>query len=187
MFSGGLSMAGGRMGRACREEKTMINQWSDKYSHGRAGSAVPGKAPKGRYMGPVLVILVMALLVLGIFGGRAIAYQATSEKTFISRMLTECDEALDSVKSLSRSGGSESAAILGKIRANIHAVDAINAVSNSITGGGGYYVEPVVFTRLYGVIDSYSNNLKLGNVTIENLNDLTLGLEALKEELATLR
>lgn len=175
------------MGRACREEKTMINQWSDKYSHGRVGSAVPGKAPKGRYMGPVLVILVMALLVLGIFGGRAIAYQATSEKTFISRMLTECDEALDSVKSLSRSGGSESAAILGKIRANIHAVDAINAVSNSITGGGGYYVEPVVFTRLYGVIDSYSNNLKLGNVTIENLNDLTLGLEALKEELATLR
>lgn len=175
------------MGRACREEKTMINQWSDKYSHGRAGSAVPGKAPTGRYMGPVLVILVMALLVLGIFGGRAIAYQATSEKMFISRMLTECDEALDSVKSLSRSGGSESAAILGKIRANIHAVDAINAVSNSITGGGGYYVEPVVFTRLYGVIDSYSNNLKLGNVTIENLNDLTLGLEALKEELATLR
>lgn len=165
----------------------MINQWSDKYSHGRVGSTVPGGAPRGRYMGPVLVILLVLLAVLAVFGGRAIAYQATSERVFVSKMLEECDDSLDSVKTLSRSGGADSAAILGKIRANIHAIDAINVVRNNISGGGGYYVQPDVFTRLYSVIDSYSNNLKLGNVTIENLNDLTLGLEALKAELAALR
>ncbi|MBQ7850928.1 MAG: hypothetical protein IJ343_14485 [Clostridia bacterium] len=164
----------------------MINQWSDKYSNTRGGAPASGGPRLSRFYAPVLAALLIALVLLGIFGGQAIVYRSTSEKTFVNRMLTECDEALASVKGLSRSGGSESAAILGKIRANIHAVDAINSISNSIAGGGGYFVDPAVFTRLYGVIDSYSNNLKLGNVTIEDLNDLTLGLEALKETLAAL-
>lgn len=164
----------------------MINNWSDKYASGRSGAPAAGRSQPGRFYVPAIAVLTALVLLLCIFGGQAIAYRGTSRQTFINRMLTECDEALASVKNLSRSGGAESSAILGRIRANIHAIDAINGVNNAIAGGNGYFVEPAVFTQLYGVIDSFSNNLKLGNVTIEELNNLTNGLEALKEELAAL-
>ena len=48
-------------------------------------------------------------------------------------------------------------------------------------------VPTTVFTQLYGVIDSYSNNLKLGNTTIEDLNNLTNRLTELSTMLSELK
>ena len=158
--------------------------WSNRYSRG-VGGVVTAPSRSARWMPALLAVLLTAVVLLAIFGGRAIVYQGKSETTFVNRMLTECDEAISATSSLSRSGGSESAAILGRIRANIRAIDAINEVRNTISGSG-YFVPPYVFTELYGVIDSYSNNLKLGNVTIENLTDLSNGLTSLRDTLAEL-
>lgn len=160
--------------------------WSSRYSRGAAGSIVTIPSRSSRWAPVVLGALLVLVVLLGFFGGRALVYQGRSEMTFINRMLTECDEALSATGSLSRSGGAESAAILGRIRGNIRAVDAINEVRNTISGRG-YYVEPYVFTDLYSVIDSYSNNLKLGNVTIEDLTNLNNKLASLREVLAELR
>jgi len=158
--------------------------WSNRYSRG-AGGVVTAPSRNARWMPAALLVLLIAVVLLGIFGGRALVYQGKSEMTFINRMLTECDEAISTTGSLSRSGGAESAAILGRIRANIRAIDTINEVRNTVAGSG-YFVPPYVFTELYGVIDSYSNNLKLGNVTIENLTDLNNGLTSLRDMLAEL-
>lgn len=166
----------------------MMNRWSNKYSQDRGGSGrMPVRLVGGKVMTSLLAAMLVVLVLLGIFGGRAIIYRSRSEQTFVNRMLTECDDAISATGALSRSGGSESAAILGKIRASIHAVDAINEVANTVKGGGGYYVSPVMFTELYGIIDAYSNNLKLGNVTIENLNNLVNSLEVLRGQLAELK
>lgn len=166
----------------------MMNRWSNKYSQDRGGSGrMPVRLVGGKVMSTLLAVLLAALVLLGVFGGQAMLYRSRSEETFVNRMLTECDDAISLTGALSRSGGSESAAILGKIRASIHAVDAINEIANTVKGGGGYYVSPAVFTELYGIIDSYSNNLKLGNVTIENLNNLVNSLESLRLQLAELK
>lgn len=166
----------------------MMNRWTNKYSYGPGGSAgSPARILGGRMRSALLMVLAVAVVVLGIFGGQAMIYQSKCEPTFISRMLTECDGAVSATNSLSRSGGSESAAILGRIRSNIHAIDAINEVNNSIEGGNGYFVPTAVFTELYGIIDSYSNNLKLGNTTIEDQNNLVNALANLSTLLTELR
>lgn len=166
----------------------MMNRWTNKYSYGPTGVAnTPARALGGRLRSVLLVVLLVAVVVLGVWGGQAIVYQSRCEPTFVSNMLTECDSAITTANTLSRSGGAESAAILGRIRANIRAIDVINEVNNSIEGGNGYFVPTAVFTELYGIIDSYSNNLKLGNVTIEDQNNLVNALANLGALLDTLR
>jgi len=166
----------------------MMNRWTNKYSYGPGGVRnTPARVFGGRMRCVLLVVLLVAVVVLGIWGGQAIVYRSRCETTFVNRMLTECDSAMTSTHSLSRSGGAESAAILGKIRANIRAVDVINEINNTVHGGNGYYVPTTVFTQLYGVIDSYSNNLKLGNTTIEDLNNLTNRLTELSTMLSELK
>ena len=138
--------------------------WSGMYAGGRGGVA---GAPTGtnRWLPVLLAIFVLSTVLLGVFGVPAISYRQHSEGTFVNRMLMECNDALALTNGLSRSGGAESATILGRIRADVYAVDTINEVRNTVTGGG-YFIDPQVFTDLYAVIDSYSNNLKLGNVVV---------------------
>lgn len=165
----------------------MINQYQNKYT-GSPNVTVsnPARVLGARVRSVVLVALIIAVVVLGVVGGQAIAYRSKCEPTFISRMQTECDEAIGSINTLSRSGGAESAAILGKIRGNIRAIEAINEIANTVAGGDGYLVPPQTFVDFYAIIDSYSNKLKLGNVIVEDqaklataLTNLQLMLEAL--------
>ncbi|MBR4080250.1 MAG: hypothetical protein IKK21_00520 [Clostridia bacterium] len=159
--------------------------WSGRYSGGVGGMTV-NKGGLPRWLPAVTAALVVVVLALGIIGIPAITFRMQSEETFVNRMLTECNDALSLANGLSRSGGAESAATLGRIRAYIHAVDAINEVRNTITGGG-YFVQPQVFTELYGVIDSYSNNLKLGSATMQDLTALVTGLENLRSMILLLQ
>ncbi len=166
----------------------MMNRWTNKYSYAPGGGVgSPARMLGGRLRSVLLIVLAVAVVLLGIFGGQAMVYRSKCEPTFISRMLTECDGAVSATHSLSRSGGSESAAILGRIRSNIHAIDAINEVNNTLEGGNGYFVPTAVFTELYGIIDSYSNNLKLGSTTIEDQNNLVNALSNLSTMLTELK
>lgn len=158
--------------------------WPDLYSGGKGGyAAARGGAP--RWLPALTLMLLIAVIVLGIVGGQAMLYRSRTEETFVNRMLTECDDALSLANNLSRNGGADSNATLGRIRSDIHAIDTLNEVHNSISGS--YYIPPYVFTELYAIIDSYSNNLKLGNVTIEDQNNLVNALANLGALLDTLR
>ena len=166
----------------------MMNRFTNKYSYGRNDTVNTNVRVLGeRVRNTLLVLLVVTVVVLAVVGGQAIAYRSKCEPTFIHRMMTECDEALNAANDLSRSGGSASSATLGKIRANVHAIDVINNINNTVEGGNAYFIQPDVFSGLYSVIDSYSNNLRLGNVTIENLDNLVNGLEQLKAQLTSLK
>lgn len=159
--------------------------WPGRYSGGKGGMLI-SRDVLPRWAAGLLAVLLVAVVLLAAFGVPAIMYRTRSEETFVNRMVTECGDALALANSLSRSGGAESSAILGRIRSDIHAIDAVNEMRNTLTGGG-YYVPPHVFTNLYGIIDSYSNNLKLGNVTMQNLTELVTALEALQLTLAELK
>ncbi len=158
--------------------------WSGMYSGG-AGNMMSARVGGRRWLGPAFVVALILLVCVGFFGGKAMLYQQQSEETFVNRMLTECNDALGQANSLSRSGGSDSSATLGRIRSSIRAAEVLNEVHNTIAGG--YFIAPQTFTNLYAIIDSYTNNLKLGNVTMQDLTNLVSGLENLRTMLLELR
>lgn len=100
----------------------------------------------------------------------------------MARALTECGDAVSQVNTLSRSGGSDTAAVLGKIRANIRAVEVLSSMRLSLYGQE--LVPAVNFAQLYGIIDSYSAKLKNGSATIEELTNLSDSLTDLQQLLS---
>ena len=161
--------------------------WSDLYA-GSAGSVRVTRGAMPRWVPVLLAVLLIAVILLGVFGVPSMMYRSRSEETFVNRMLTECGDALALANSLSRSlsGDANTAAELGRIRSSIHAIDTINDMRSTLTGSG-HYIQPYVFTDLYNVIDSYYGNLQLGNVTMQNLTELVRQLEALQGMLFELR
>ncbi|MBQ8201214.1 MAG: hypothetical protein IJZ74_05545 [Clostridia bacterium] len=160
----------------------MMDQWSNRYANGRGGVRAADHALADRVRNIALILLTVALLGVGIAGGQAIAFRAGCRTTFINRMQTECSSALSQANTLSRSGGADSSAMLGKIRANIHAVDTVNAMSNTLYGS--YVVSTSTFADMYAIIDSYSNKLKNGVTTIEEQTNLVNSLTALQSLLS---
>lgn len=160
----------------------MMNRWTNKYSYGPGGAAAtPARALGGKIRSVLLVVLLIAVIALSIFGGRAIVYQSKCAPSFIYRMQTECKEAVKLMDSLSRSSGGKAAdnATLARIRANVHAIDAINEINNTVEGGNGYLVPPTVFTELYSIIERYYSHLSQEGTPIEDQNILTSALAEL--------
>ncbi|MBQ8555613.1 MAG: hypothetical protein IJ438_07045 [Clostridia bacterium] len=165
----------------------MMDKWSTRYSRPREGVRAADSALLDRIRNIALILLTVALLGVGITGGQAMAFRSDTENTFVNRMQTECSDALSQVNTLSRNGGSNSAALLGRIRASVHAMEVINEMNNSLHGGSGYLVPVETFTNLYAIIDSYSNKLTVGSVITEEQTNLAASLTALQEQLAALR
>ena len=153
-----------------------MERWENRYAHSRSGAARSAEHSRfDRMRSALLILLAVALIGVGIAGGRAIAFRSRAGDVLISRMVTECNEAVNQVNTLSRYGGSDSAVLVGKIRACVHAMDVCNSLYASYYGG-----QPVhqgAFTNLYNTIDSYMAKLKNGTTTMEEqtnmLQDLT--------------
>jgi hypothetical protein len=64
--------------------------------------------------------------------------------------------------------------MLGKIRANVNAMDALSGIHQSLFGQE--LAPRASFSQLYTVIDSYSAKLRNGTATIEELTNLSDGL-----------
>ena len=163
-----------------------MERWENRYAHSRAG-AVRGvdhsKAERVRTI--AIILLLVALIGVGIAGGQAIAFRADADDMLRQRMLTECNEAVNQVNTLSRYGGSDSAALIGKIRACVHAVDAYNNLHASLYGG--MLVPADTFTRVYDTIDSYMSKLKNGTTTMEEQTNLLTDLTELQTRLQSLQ
>ncbi len=152
-----------------------MERWENRYTHSRAGGARTMEHSRADRIKNILIILMaVALLGVGIAGAQAIAFRADTEELMVARALTECGSAISQVNTLSRSGGSDTAGALGKIRANINAVDVINGMMQSLYGRA--LAPQTAFSNLYAVIDSYSAKLKNGSSAIEELTNLGDGL-----------
>lgn len=143
-------------------------------AEGMQTSATPRM--KDRIRNIVLVLLTVACILLAIFGGRAMGFQADAHTTFIRRIQTECNDALSLTSSLSRTAGANSAATLGRIRSHLYAMDTINQLNVGLQGAGGYLVNNDVFTSLYAVLDVYSDKLITGMQTGDLQTELTNSL-----------
>lgn len=155
-----------------------------RYTSRTGGMQSGGNAMVNRIRNIIMLVLVLAVLMLSIFGGRAMSYQAESHTTFVHRLQTECNDALSLTSSLSRTAGASSSATLGKIRSHVYAMDTINQLNMGLDGT--YLVSNDEFTNLYAIIDDYSNRLITGMVTGDQQTALTGALTALAETVAYL-
>ncbi len=163
-----------------------MERWENRYAHGRGGASRSVEHSKAdRIKNILLILLAVALLGIGIAGGRAIAFRAGTGEKILQRMMTECGDAVGQVNTLSRYGGSDSAALLGKIRANIHAVDACNQLYASLYGK--QLVASDTLNQLYATVDSYMDKLKNGSSSLDEQTSLAEDLAALQALLQTLR
>lgn len=160
----------------------MMDQWSNRYSRGQSGVRSAEHALADRVRNIAIILLTVALVGMSIAGVQAMTFRSQCHTTFINRMQTECGAALSQANSLSRSGGSDSSAMLGRIRANIRTMDAINEMTNTLEGR--YFVATDTFTQMYNIIDSYTHKLKNGVTTIEEQTNLVNSLTALQTALA---
>lgn len=159
-----------------------MERWENRYAHARSGGARGVEHSRADRVRSILIILlVVALLGVGIAGGQAIAFRGECRESILACALTECGDAVAQVNTLSRSGGSDTPEMLGKIRANVHAVDMLSSMNVSFFGKE--LVPATVFMELYSIIDSYSAKLKNGSATIEELTNLSDRLTELQTQL----
>lgn len=154
----------------------------------RAEGMQPSGAPRlqERIRNILLIVLALACILLAVFGGRAMGYQADARTTFIHRMQTESKDALSMTSSLSRTAGANTSATLGRIRSRVYAVDTINQLSFGLDSSEGYLVSNEVFTNLYALLDDYSDKLITGTQTGDVQSSLTTALTELADSVAAL-
>lgn len=146
----------------------------------RAGGLNPqGNRLKERLRTGLILLLVAAVVLLTVFGGRAMSFRSEAHATFVSRMQTECGNAISLTSSLSRTAGANSSATLGRIRSHIYAMDTINQINVGLEGGDGYLVNNDLFTALYALLDEYVTTLTTGMATGELQTSLTNSLNEL--------
>ena len=141
------------------------------YTSRSGGMQSSGNVMMNRIRNIVMLVLVLAVILLAVFGGRAMSYQAEAHTTFVRRVQTECNDALSMTSALSRTAGASSSATLGKIRSHVYAMDTINQLHMGLDGT--YLVGNDVFTNLYAILDDYSNRLITGMVTGDQQTALT--------------
>lgn len=157
-----------------------MERWENRYAHSRSGGARGVEHSRAeRVRSIVIILLVVALAGVGIAGGQAIAFRSECRESIAARALVECGDAVSQVNTMSRSGGSDTAALLGKIRANVHAVELLSSMSVSLYGRE--LAPATIFIELYSIIDSYSAKLKNGSAAIEELTNLSDRLTVLQE------
>ena len=158
------------------------------YQHymSRKGSSMQpsGNSLLNRVRNALILVLLAAVILLAIFGGRAISFEAETRSTFIHRMQTECNDAVSLATALSRTAGASSSATLGKIRSHVYAMDTINQLNVGL--GGDYLISNDTFTSLYAIIDDYFNRLITGVVTGDSQTALANALTSLQQTVAYL-
>lgn len=130
----------------------------------------------------LIVLLLAAVIVLSIAGGQAMKYRADARDIFVGSMQAQCDDALTLTNSLSRTAGTSSSGILGRIRSHVHTMDTINQINVGLEGGNSYMVQPAMFTELYSLIDSYTDKLRTGMITGDLQTELVTKLTELSAQ-----
>lgn len=155
-----------------------MERW-ERYTHGKGGGRTADHSRWEKIKNIMLILLAVITVGVGFVGGQAISFRNNTQKMIVANALTECGEAVSFANSLSRSGGSDTAGVLGKIRASVNAADVLNDMHQSLYG---WELAPRnVYMQLYSVIDSYSAKLRNGTATIEELTNLTDGLTSLQQ------
>jgi uncharacterized membrane protein YqgA involved in biofilm formation len=129
------------------------------------------------------IVLVIAVVVLGIIGGNAMRFEGKEQTLFRERMQNEAGEAIAQVNNLSRTGGSNTANLLGKLRQHVYAMQTLQVIHVGLRGNSQQVLDASVFDTIYTVIDTFDARLQTGQQTKEPQTQLLTLLTDLKTKI----
>ena len=153
----------------------LYGSYTDK-SHEAAQTAAGMMRDRVRTV--LILVLLVALVAMGIYGGQAVRYRAEARSLLVSTMQTESNEAVSLANSLSRTAGGNSAATLGRIRASVRAMETANRMKGNLDGK--FFLPEETFLDIYTILENYSNRLLTGMNTGDLQGELQAALEALQ-------
>ena len=115
----------------------------------------------------LLLLLVAAIVILAILGGNAMSFAAKEQSQYNERMSSEANLAITQVNNLSRTGGSTTTNLLGKLRQHVYAMETLQDVHAALRGNGQRVVDDSLFDAIYTVIDTFDLRLQTGQQTKE--------------------
>ena len=164
-------------------EKWMKGRYMANQKRLSVGTGVP--APRGR--GIVMLILLALVVALAAVSVTTVAKLSSVNSRNIAMMQEQCRDAVALSTTLSRTASSSSAATVGKIRADVHAIDVINQMKMLQDGTNHAYVSTELISRIYTILDAYSNQLIItGMSTMEEQTNLSAALQELSAALSGL-
>ncbi len=128
----------------------------------------------------MLILLVLAVVVLGILGGNAMRFEGKEQALFRERMRSEVSQAISQVNNLSRTGGSTTTNLLGKLRQHVYAMQTMQQIHMALRGNSQQAVDAGLFDSIYTVIDTFDARLQTGQQTKEPQTQLLTLLTELK-------
>ena len=158
-------------------EKWMKGRYMANQKRLSVGTGVP--APRGR--GIVMLILLALVVALAAVSVTTVAKLSSVNSRNIAMMQEQCRDAVALSTTLSRTASSSSAATVGKIRA-----DVINQMKMLQDGTNHAYVSTELISRIYTILDAYSNQLITGMSTMEEQTNLSAALQELSAALSGL-
>ena len=154
-----------------------------RYSQVNEGYMPDGQKTRNRIKNVIILLLTAAVIALCVIGIPALQSKNGARNLYISRMQTECSDAVRQATVLSRNAGADSALILSRIRSSISAVTLINELSIGQDGPSGRLINEEEIQAITSTIDQYLSFLTTGMDTGEYQTNLQNTLYALQERL----
>ena len=155
-----------------------------RYSQTGDGGMPLSQINRNRIKNVIIFLLLAALVAMAVISLPLIRNQGSSRIVYIQMIQKEFREAESDSNSLSRTAGADSAAILSRIRSNIHAIRTANTLSN--TTGNGMLLPDQKLNELQTMVDSFLVYLTTGMDTGRYTTDLQNALEDLGETITNL-
>lgn len=135
----------------------------------------------GRVQGVLLAVVSLVLVGTLVISIPGIRFRSETDNYMKSRMLTECDGAMQRVTRLSRNASSTSAQTVAEIRSYIYAIDTLNQARNALMGK--QTVSTAQLSRIYDLLESYANQLIQGSDTGALQSSISSEIQTLYETL----
>ena len=120
-----------------------------------------------RALSIVCLILFVATVVLGIMAWRSMSYRSEHQILQEKRMLQEANSALSQYNSLSRTGGSSTSSVLGKIRQHVYSLKTLEEMNDTLNGVETRKVDETIFAQIFSILDAFEVKLQTGQSSTE--------------------
>ena len=131
-----------------------------RYSQMGDGGMPLSQVNRNRIKNILIVLLLIAVAALLVISLPMIKSRENNRTNYIQQIQKECKEAYNETLALSRTAGADSAAILSRVRSNVHAIRAINSLSGS--DGSRALLEDERVLTLQNMVDQYLQYLTTG-------------------------
>lgn len=140
-----------------------------------------------RIINIIILILVVVAILFAVLFSKASIREERFNSYYEKQIMFEIGQATSQMNTLSRTGGSGTSNLLGKIRQRIYAIEVLQAQHEAVYGvKKGERVESESFQGVYAILDQFDEKLTGGKTIKDVQTQLNESINALRDHLATL-